>query len=108
MGVCETVAALEPGSRPLNFTFGKVHLQLGHAKFMATTATVSSKGQITLPKKLREKHHLTEGESVLVLDSTDGIVIRHARRSLRGLLKGKIHSEEFERDLKRLRREWRL
>jgi AbrB family looped-hinge helix DNA binding protein len=75
---------------------------------MAATATVSSKGQITLPKELREKHHLREGESVLVLDSKDGVVIRHARKSLRGLLKGKIDGTAFERDLKRLRREWRL
>ncbi|MDE1820841.1 MAG: AbrB/MazE/SpoVT family DNA-binding domain-containing protein [Euryarchaeota archaeon] len=75
---------------------------------MAKTATVSSKGQITLPKDLREKHHLIEGEKVLVLDGEDGVVIRHARKSLRGLLKGKIDGDGMERDLRKLRREWRL
>lgn len=75
---------------------------------MAKTVTVSSKGQITLPKDLREKHHLKEGEPVLILDSEEGVVVRHARKSLRGLLKGKIDGKGFERDLKRLRREWRL
>ena len=73
---------------------------------MAHSATVSSKGQITLPKPLRERHHLKEGEVVLVLDSQDGILIRHGRSTLRGMLRDQIDDEGFERDLKRLRKEW--
>jgi len=72
------------------------------------STTVSSKGQITLPKALRDRHHLKEGEVVLVLDSPDGIVIRHGRSSLRGMLKGQVDLPGFERDLKRLRKEWVL
>jgi AbrB family looped-hinge helix DNA binding protein len=75
---------------------------------MAHSSTVSTKGQITLPKPLRDRHHLKAGEIVLILDSEEGIVIRHGRHSLRGMLKGDLDSSGFERDLKKLRREWTL
>jgi AbrB family looped-hinge helix DNA binding protein len=75
---------------------------------MATAVTVSSKGQITLPKELRERHHLLEGEIVIILDSPGGILIRHARTSLRGSLRGKLGGEKFEKELRHLRKEWSL
>jgi len=75
---------------------------------MAKVATVSSKGQITLPKELRERHHLREGEKVVLLDAEDGILVKHARPRLRGLLRGKIDGKGFEEDLRTLRREWTL
>jgi len=75
---------------------------------MAKTATISSKGQITLPKELRTKYHLEEGETALVLDAGEGILIKHGRSSLRGLLKGRIDAEGFEKDLRKLRKEWSL
>jgi len=75
---------------------------------MAKTATVSSKGQITLPKELRDKYHLLEGTKAVVLDAGEGILIKHGRASLRGLLKGKIDVEGFEKDLRKLRKEWSL
>lgn len=75
---------------------------------MAKSATISSKGQITLPKVLREKYHLTEGETATVLDAGEGILIKHGRASLRGLLKGKIDTKGFEEDLRKLREEWTL
>ena len=73
---------------------------------MAKTATVSSKGQITLPKKLRDKYHLGEGEIAVVLDAGEGILVKHGRSSVRGLLKGKVDSKGFEDDLRKLRKEW--
>jgi len=75
---------------------------------MAHSSTVSSKGQITLPKILRDRHHLKEGETVLILDSEDGIVVRHGHAKLRGLLQGKLDIDGFEKDLKKLRKEWVL
>ncbi|MFA5896331.1 MAG: AbrB/MazE/SpoVT family DNA-binding domain-containing protein [Thermoplasmata archaeon] len=75
---------------------------------MAKAVTISSKGQITLPKQLREKYHLKEGETAVVLDAGEGILIKHGRASLRGLLKGKIDSKGFEEDLRKLRKEWTL
>jgi AbrB family looped-hinge helix DNA binding protein len=75
---------------------------------MAHSSTVSSKGQITLPKPLRERHHLRTGEVVIILDSDDGIVIRRGRPSLRGMLKEEIDGDGFEKDLRKLRKEWTL
>lgn len=75
---------------------------------MARSVTISSKGQVTLPKSLRERHHLMQGEVALVLDSPDGILIRHGRPTLRGMLKGRLDSTSFEKDLAKLRREWAL
>lgn len=72
------------------------------------SATVSSKGQITLPKKYREGYHLLEGEEVLILPTDDGILIKHKKTPLRGMLAGKIDSKEFEKELKTLRKEWVL
>lgn len=75
---------------------------------MAKSATISAKGQITLPKDLREKYHLKEGETAVLLDAGEGILIKHGRASLRGLLKGKMDLERFEEDLRKLRKEWTL
>ena len=75
---------------------------------MAKSVTVSSKGQITLPKELRDKYHLSEGQTAIVLDAGEGILIKHGRATLRGVLKGKIDLEGFEQDLRKLRREWSL
>lgn len=75
---------------------------------MVKKCTVSSKGQITLPKDLRKKYHLNEGESVLILDSGEGIFIKHRKETLRGILKGKIDTKELEKDVKNLREEWKM
>ena len=75
---------------------------------MAKSVTISSKGQITLPKDLREKYHLSEGQTAIVLDAGEGILVKHGRATLRGVLKGKIDLEGFEQDLRKLRREWSL
>ena len=75
---------------------------------MVKKVTISSKGQITLPKDLRDKYHLSYGESVIVSDSGEGIIIRHGKGTLRGILKGKVDTEGFEKDIKVLRKEWKL
>ena len=75
---------------------------------MVKKVTISSKGQITLPKDLRDKYHLSRGESVIVSDSGEGLIIRHGKGTLRGILKGKVDTEGFEKDIKGLRKEWKL
>jgi antitoxin PrlF len=40
-----------------------------------STATVTSKGQITLPKKIRERLGLTEGDRVAFRESPDGTMV---------------------------------
>ncbi len=75
---------------------------------MVKKVTVSSKGQITLPKDLRDRYHLSSGESVILADSGDGIIIRHDVGALRGMLKGRVDTKGFEKDLRGLRKEWKL
>lgn len=41
-----------------------------------TTATLSSKGQLVIPSEFRRKHHLKAGDSLIIEDSEDGIIIR--------------------------------
>lgn len=72
------------------------------------SVTVSSKGQITLPKEYREGYHLLEGEEVLMLPMDEGILIKHKKVPLRGMLAGKIDIKGFEKELKNLRKEWIL
>jgi AbrB family looped-hinge helix DNA binding protein len=82
---------------------------------MATT-TVSSKGQIVIPRHLREKRRLMPGMRLQVTESDEGLVLspvnrsrpaaRHAGwRSLRGCAKGtaalKQHLAEHRREAKR-------
>ena len=69
------------------------------------SATVSSKGRITLPKEYREGYHLFEGEEVLMHPVSEGILIRHKNTTLRGMLKGKIDLKGFEEDIRALRKE---
>jgi AbrB family looped-hinge helix DNA binding protein len=82
---------------------------------MATT-TVSSKGQVVIPRALREKYRLTSGTRLEVAESDKGLVLaplkpaRSARRkagwrALRGAAKGttalKEHLAEHRREAKR-------
>jgi AbrB family looped-hinge helix DNA binding protein len=82
---------------------------------MATT-TVSSKGQVVIPRHLREKHRLTSGARLQITESDEGLVlspIKRARasasqagwRALRGSAKGtdalRQHLEEHRREAKR-------
>ncbi len=39
------------------------------------TATVSNKGWVVIPKKLREKYHLTPGAKVEITDQNGGVLI---------------------------------
>jgi len=82
---------------------------------MATT-TVSSKGQIVIPRHLREKHRLTSGVRLQIIESPEGLVLSPIKRprssarqsgwrALRGSAKGtdalKEHLEEHRREAKR-------
>jgi bifunctional DNA-binding transcriptional regulator/antitoxin component of YhaV-PrlF toxin-antitoxin module len=71
---------------------------------MTKGVRIRSRGQVTQPKGLGEKHHLKEGEEALIVDAGEGILLKHGRTSLRGILKGKIDSTGLEQDLERLRK----
>jgi len=54
--------------------------------------TVSSKGQLVIPAKVRKRHHITPGSQVEVLDTGQQIVLvpvpKDAFRASRGMLQG--------------------
>lgn len=71
-------------------------------------STVGPKGQVTIPKELRKKYHLLEGEDVIIVPSAEGVLIKHPPKSLRGGLKGRIDTEGLEEEIRRIRNQWRL
>lgn len=75
---------------------------------MSKSAKISSKGQVTLPRKIREKYHLKEGEEAMIFQTEEGILIKHKRVALRGIFSGKIVLKDFEKELEKLRKEWTL
>jgi AbrB family looped-hinge helix DNA binding protein len=81
-----------------------------------TITTVSSKGQIVIPRHLREKHRLTSGVRLQISETDEGLVLSPIKRAqstaresgwraLRGCAKGtdalKQHLEEHRREAKR-------
>lgn len=75
---------------------------------ISKSAKISSKGQVTLPREIREKYHLKEGEEAMILQTDEGILIKHKRVALRGMLSEKIDIKGFEKELEKLRKEWTL
>lgn len=75
---------------------------------MVETVTVTSKGQITIPSKLRRELRIVEGEKLLIIREGNAIKIIPPPRlsKLAGVdeevFKGKKPSEEIEA----MRREW--
>jgi AbrB family looped-hinge helix DNA binding protein len=82
----------------------------------AETTRITRKGQVTIPKELREEFGLEEGEEVVWEKAEDGIRVRKATRSAgRGMLvdddvpeeKREEMAEEMEAEIRELRRtEW--
>jgi len=70
---------------------------------------VSLKGQIVIPKVIREKIGIKEGHEVIVESSEEGVVIlkkpKNPAKEMRGLFKGKLKKSSVEL-VKELRKEW--
>jgi AbrB family looped-hinge helix DNA binding protein len=74
-------------------------------------ATVTSKGQLTLPKELRKRFHLEEGEKVLLIPVEEGIMLKHGLnplRKVRGILRQELDVDKASAFIKEIRKEWRL
>ena len=65
---------------------------------MTVTAKITSKGQITLPKKVRDILHLREGGVVVFEQENDTFVIKPAESLLdyKGYLRGRARHSDFE------------
>jgi len=58
-------------------------------------ATLTSKGQVTIPKAVREKLKLQTGDRIDFVDTEKGIIlvpVTRDLRALRGILKGRVAS----------------
>jgi AbrB family looped-hinge helix DNA binding protein len=75
---------------------------------MTHKSAMGPKGRITIPKELRERYHMFEGEEVVLLPGKEGVVIKRAVPTLRGKMRGKIDMKGFEKDLERIRKHWKL
>jgi len=75
---------------------------------LADRSIVGPKGQITIPKELRERYHLHQGEEVVLVAQKDGVLLKHTPSTLRGRLSGRIDVDGLEDEVRRLREEWTL
>ncbi len=72
---------------------------------------MTSKGQVTIPKDLRDRFGLKEGEEVLMVPANEGILLKHRMdsiRSLRGLLREEVDLKKASTFIGKVRREWRV
>ena len=60
----------------------------------SVTAEIKSRGQLTIPKKIREMIHLEEGQTVSIIPTGDSVIISpkrlgldDARREIRRIMK---------------------
>ncbi|MDG6910020.1 MAG: AbrB/MazE/SpoVT family DNA-binding domain-containing protein [Nitrososphaerota archaeon] len=75
---------------------------------MAKQSVVGPKGQITLPKEMREHYHLLEGEEVVLVEEAEGVLVRHRPAGLRGRFRGRMDLNGLDRDVRELREKWTL
>jgi len=74
-------------------------------------STLTSKGQITIPKELRERFNLKDGEQVIIIPIEDGIVVRPSAnplKQIRGLLSRELEIDKADHFIRKIRREWRF
>ena len=78
---------------------------------MSYQSKITSKGQVTIPKDLRDRFGLKEGEEVLMVPENEGILLKHRMdsiRSLRGLLREEVDLKKASTFIGKVRREWRV
>ncbi len=78
---------------------------------MSYQSKITSKGQVTIPKDLRDRFGLKEGEEVLMVPENEGILLKHrmdSMRSLRGLLREEVDLKKASTFIGKVRREWRV
>jgi AbrB family looped-hinge helix DNA binding protein len=75
---------------------------------MVETVTVTSKGQITIPSKLRKELKIEEGEKLLVIREGDTIKIVPMPRlsKLAGIDKDVFKGKKPSKDIEAIRKEW--
>ena len=78
---------------------------------MSYQAKITSKGQISIPKELRERFQLKVGEEVLLIPQDEGIILKpglNPMRRLRGVLREELDVDKASEFIRKTRREWRI
>lgn len=78
---------------------------------MPYRAKITSKGQISIPKELREKFQLRVGEEVMLVAGDEGIILKpglNPMRRLRGALREEVDINKASEFIRKMRREWRI
>ena len=79
-------------------------------KFKFKIVSITKKGQVTIPKELREKFGLNRKRKIIAIETEDGILIKplltpeQEKGSLRNILKedyAKLHAQELEVEQKK-------
>ncbi|MDP2846163.1 MAG: AbrB/MazE/SpoVT family DNA-binding domain-containing protein [Candidatus Methanoperedens sp.] len=74
----------------------------------AYRSKITSKGQITIPKAIRDLLHLLKGDEVVLLPTESGVILKRETASLRGIWKGKLTKKEIDEGIKEIRSKWRI
>ena len=72
---------------------------------------ISKKGQITIPKELREKFNFKEEDEIILIETNDGILIKPKSNELiklRGILRQEIDLKKAEEFIIEERKKWRI
>ena len=72
-------------------------------------STVTTKGQLVIPARLRRKYAIRKGTQVTFVEEANGLLLRPLTpefiRGLRGLLKGKPSASQIMREERKRERE---
>ncbi|HEX7470357.1 MAG TPA: AbrB/MazE/SpoVT family DNA-binding domain-containing protein [Verrucomicrobiae bacterium] len=70
------------------------------------TTTISSKGQVVIPRPVRERHKLSAGDDLVLLELSNGdILLRHARKPKHSLAwhLRRLHGLDLKRNREHVR-----
>jgi len=68
---------------------------------------MTSKGQITIPKSIRDLLHLLKGDEVVLVLTEKGVILKRETASLRGIWKDELTEKEINDGIKEIRSKWR-
>ena len=69
---------------------------------------MTSKGQITIPKSIRDLLHLLKGDEVVLVLTEKGVILKRETASLRGIWKDELTEKEINDGIKEIRSKWRI
>ncbi len=74
----------------------------------AYRSKITSKGQITIPKAIRDLLHLLKGDEIVLVPTEKGVILKRETASLRGIWKGKLTKKDIDEGIKEIRSKWRI